>query len=503
MTDLAERFIDIFDGLERAYGIYQIDSVKTGGKQVGKAVTLNKPVTVQLWQEHLSGKKGIGIIPIKDNSCCKFGAIDIDVYAGLNHTAVYKQVKTNNFPLVPCRSKSGGCHLFLFTSEEVPAALMQSKLREMAALLGFGNCEVYPPQTEILVERGDIGQWINMPYFNGVKGLRYAIDEKGNALSAADFITQVDKTRLTKKQLEDIKVKVQSDLEEGPPCLQYLVTQGFPQGVRNEGLFNLGVYAKKAFPDHWKEKVEELNSKYMHPPLTSVDVQGVLKSLRKKDYFYRCTSQPLAAYCNKQTCMTRTYGIGTSTLPALINLTKFNSMPPIWFVTVEDSGRLELTTEDLQLPARFQKRCMESLNMMPPIPSRDRWQQLMQKLLENVTVIDAPVDASPSGQLFELLEKFCTGRAQAQNKNELLLGKPLTEDNKHYFRMSDFMAYLERQHFREFKVNKITSMLKDKLKAEHHFLLLKGKGVNFWSIKAFDQQTEEHDIPEFEDKEVY
>jgi hypothetical protein len=503
MESLASTFIDIFDGLERAYGTYQIDTAKQNGKQVGRAATLNKPVTEKLWEDHLSGKKGIGIIPIKDNSCCKFGAIDIDIYAGLDFKQIYKEVKQHKFPLVVCRSKSGGCHLFLFTKEEVPAALIQGKLKAMAAVLGHGNCEIYPRQTEILVERGDIGQWINVPYFNGVKGLRYAVDEAGAPVSAHDFIKLVEEVRLTLQQLEAIQIVVKADLEDGPPCLQYLITQGFPVGVRNEGLFNLGVYLKKAFQDNWKEKVDEFNHKYLKPPLTSTDVQGVLKSLRKKDYFYKCQSAPLVSYCNKQLCMTRQYGIGASTLPTLGNLTKYNSAPPIWFVTVEDTGRLELTTDDLQNPIRFQKRCMEALNLMPPIPPREKWQPVIQKLLEQVTIIEAPADASPVGQLIEYLEKFCTSRVQAQNKDELLLGKPLTEGGRHFFRMSDFMAYLERQHFREFKVNKVTSIIKEKFKSEHHFLLLKGKGVNFWSIQEFDHQTEGHDVPTFENTEPY
>ena len=84
MKDLVKRFLDIFDGLDRAYGTYQINSKRVDGKQLGDAVTLKKPVNEALWLGHLTGKTAIGIIPIKDNSCCKFGAIDIDVYASLN-----------------------------------------------------------------------------------------------------------------------------------------------------------------------------------------------------------------------------------------------------------------------------------------------------------------------------------------------------------------------------------------------------------------------------------
>ncbi len=93
MRDLAKRFMELFDGLDRAYGTYEIDTKRADGKQLGKATTLKKPVTIELWMDHLQGKQGIGIIPIRDNSTCKFGAIDIDVYSGLNLTGIIKEIK--------------------------------------------------------------------------------------------------------------------------------------------------------------------------------------------------------------------------------------------------------------------------------------------------------------------------------------------------------------------------------------------------------------------------
>lgn len=503
MSNLAEQFMELFDGLDRAYGTYQITSTRADGKQVGQAVTLKKPVTRELWEAHLAGGQGLGIIPIKDNSCCRFGAIDIDVYSNLDLPKLTKQVKKLGFPLVPCRSKSGGCHLFLFTTEEVAADLLQNKLKEMAAILGFGKCEIYPRQTKILVERQDLGQWINVPYFNGVKGLRYGIDEQGAPISPEDFIQIAKASRISDKQLRELKLDIRPDLQDGPPCLQYLISQGFPEGTRNDGLFNLGVYLLKAYPDDWKLRLEEYNRKFMQPPLGSTEVQGVFKSLDKKDYFYTCEKAPVVAFCNKSLCMTRKFGIGAMTMPNLNSLTKFNCDPPIWFLDVDGCGRLELTTDDLQNQVRFQKRCIESLNIMPPTIRKDQWQQTIQKLLEQVIVIAAPVDASPVGQLLEHLEKFCTTRVQAQTKDELLLGKPYSEDNKHFFRISDFMAYLERLHFREFKVAKVTSIIKDSCKADHHFIMLKGKGVNCWSIPEFKRQTELHAIPEIKNTQPY
>ena len=53
-------------------------------------------------------------------------------------------------------------------------------------------------------------------------------------------------------------------------------------------------------------------------------------------------------------------------MPMFGTLSKFESDPPIWFLDVED-GRLELETEDLQNQQRFQRKCMNALNRMPPV----------------------------------------------------------------------------------------------------------------------------------------
>jgi len=137
---------------------------------------------------------------------------------------------------------------------------------------------------------------------------------------------------------------------------------------------------------------------------------------------------------------------------------------------------------------------MEKLNMMPAKMSDNAWNQLINNLFESLTVIEAPADASAVGQLFELVERFCTSRVQALSKDEILLGKPWTEDGKHYFRISDLMAFFDRQHFRDFKVYQVTSCLKQR-GAEHHFWNMKGKGVNLWSIAAFQKQEEGYEVP--------
>ena len=100
----------------------------------------------------------------------------------------------------------------------------------------------------------------------------------------------------------------------------------------------------------------------------------------------------------------------------------------------------------------------------------------------------------------EHIDRFCNGRVQAKNRDELILGKPWTEDDRHYFRITDLMAYLDRIHFRDYRVHQVTAILKAQ-DAKHHFFNCKGKGVNCWSIPSFNQNTEELEVPKVEGKD--
>ena len=75
-------FKEIFEGLNSAYGQTVLSDVYSeNGKQKTKSFTVKKPVTDELWENHLKGKEpGIGIVPINENNKCRWGCIDIDEY---------------------------------------------------------------------------------------------------------------------------------------------------------------------------------------------------------------------------------------------------------------------------------------------------------------------------------------------------------------------------------------------------------------------------------------
>ena len=266
-----DKFKNIFRGLTSAYGQYQKGENDANGKQKGKAFIVRGQVTEELFTNHLNGEgPALGIIPINENNQCVWGCIDIDEY-NFDHGNLVRNIRELKFPLVVCRSKSGGAHVFLFTKEPVAASQMQGALKKYADALGYEGVEIFPKQTEILVERGDTGNFLNLPYHNQMKGLRYAIKDDGTAGTIEEFYKLYD--LYVQSEIKEVKAEKKKEIEifkDGPPCLNRLAKDGFTEGSRNNALFNIAIYCKQAYPDSWEKMVDEYNLKYMKPsPLPS------------------------------------------------------------------------------------------------------------------------------------------------------------------------------------------------------------------------------------------
>ena len=148
----AEKFSQIFSGLEVAYGTYEIQRQQSNGKQAGQANVIKQPRTKETWEGHLSGKgPAIGIIPINENNMCKWGCIDVDQYSGFNHKELIDKITEMKLPLVVCRSKSGGAHVFMFCTDWISAKELQDTLSSISAALGYSGSEIFPKQITFLI----------------------------------------------------------------------------------------------------------------------------------------------------------------------------------------------------------------------------------------------------------------------------------------------------------------------------------------------------------------
>lgn len=505
MPELAKRFRALFAGLDRAHGVYVTSKNAVEGEKVkGRALTEHAPVTDELWQAHLEGKRGIGIVPLTDDGTVRWAGIDIDTYP-IDHAAIEKNLRATQLPLVVLRSKSGGAHLILFLAEPVSAKFVRAKLQEWAILIGYPGVEIFPKQNEL---RGpsDVGNWLNMPYFGGDKSARRAMYD-GQWLGVAEFLELAEGRRVTKEALDRFVIGGDEIFEDAPPCLQHLAKSGFPRGTRNKGLFNLGVFARLAYGDDWQEKVDEMNRRYMSPALSSGEVMTTVKSLARKNYFYSCSQDPIASVCNKDICRHRKFGIGENAAnaapPVLIgSITKIDSDPPVYVVEVEGC-KIECSSEDILSQMRFRKLVFERANRLIPILKGSLWDSLINEKMTTLDTIDAPADAGPEGQFKSHLDNFCTSRVTASSLDEMLLGKPFVNaaDGRTYFRSTDLLRYLEQMHFREFNERRIWAILK-RSGCAHHQFALKGKCVTAWSIPTIKAQDEPFNVPPIEGAEL-
>jgi len=454
-----DKFKRIFSGLTIAYGQYQPgDRGENGSKQQGKAFIVRKDVNDELWTNHLEGRgPALGIIPITDTNDCRWGCIDIDEY-NFNHASLVKIIRNYKLPLIVCRSKSGGAHVFLFTKENIPASLMQSKLKKMAIILGYEGSEIFPKQTEILVERGDTGNFLNLPYHNQMKGLRYAINDTGAGCTLEEFYQLYDVYSRTKKEVEEIKIekeKIEEAFPDGPPCLNKLAAIGFGEGSRNNALFNVAVYYKQSNPDTWEDKIVEANMEYMTPPLSNGEVQQLIKSVNRKGYDkYRCKDAPINSVCQAGLCRTKRFGVGygEEEMPVLGSLTKYTSNPPQWFLDVGET-RIELKSEQLYNPGMFALACLDQANKIVPVPKAQDWKQhFLKPMMSNLQEVEPLASLDPMNEITGLLQDWTTNRQSARTLDDIFNKLPFTEGEFTYFRLEDFYSFCKKNNWEMDKI---------------------------------------------------
>jgi hypothetical protein len=479
----------LFASYAEAYGTYQTPQGKQRANGVkmeikSSARTVRETLTIDIWTDHLSGHKPLGIIPIQNGDVCEWGCIDVDRY-DINLGEIATQLEKAKLPLVVCRSKSGGAHIYIFFSKPIDAGELQEKLREIAVSLGFGDCEIFPKQTTVLREKGDVGNWICAPYFAGDETARYSIKPGGQGRTLDEFLDYAEKLRVSPNEFLTVAASPAHDesLDGGPPCLQHLTTSGFPEGTRNNGLFALGTFCKKKFGDDWERVLEDYNRKFMQPPLNTEEVAAVVKSLRKKDYNYKCSDSPCVNHCNAIVCKTRRFGVGGGEeWPNLSGLSVLETDPPIWFLTV-NGQRIELGTDELIMYRRFHKVCVERLYLCFSMLTEKVWAQQIGTLMKEVIKIEAPPEAGVKGQFLELLQEFLTNRHRAETREEIAEGKPWFDDEKrlYYFRLQDLHNHLIRNKFDEFGRNQIAAILREM--GGNQYMVVRGKGMNTFCVE--------------------
>lgn len=506
---LGQHFLELFQGLMRAHGRYIIpEGTKADdkGKIVapgGMRVTVAEPVTVDLWEMHLAGTYGLGIVPINEDNKVHFAAIDVDVYP-LDLNALEEKIKKLKLPLILCRTKSGGAHLYLFMKEPAPAKLARERLVEWAVALGYPGVEVFPKQIKLSSDT-DFGNWINMPYQSGARSTRYAIKD-GRAIGPEEFLVYAVNMAITPEELKAHKAPARDPelsemLDGAPPCLETLASFGVPEGTRNSAMFNFVIYLKKRFPDDFARRAVVFNRRFMTPPLPDRELQTIIGGASAKDYGYKCKDEPICSVCSKDVCKKREFGVGGGTRNldpgvTLGALRKQETDPPVWTWNINGVD-IEFSTEALADQRLFRLRVFGIIHKFPAIVKPDAWEDMLEAAAASAKIIETPADATPEGQVLVHLERFCTSRTVARSLDELMLGKAWTDEvtGRTVFISTDFLQYLLQHRVQGVNEGKLLTMLRRTLDIGFHQHKIKGKPITCWSVPKFTVQNEDYDIP--------
>ncbi len=489
---------ELFRGYELAYGTYDVRRTSDRGKAEGKAQTIKGRLTAEMWQAHLAGEgPGIGVIPLLEDNTVVWSVLDIDVI-GIDHTALEAKVEQFGLPLVTARSKSGGAHLFLFLAEPARAGEVMSLMGAWAAVLGYGGCEVFPKQSSRF-DAKDVGNWLNMPYYEAKRTLRYGIKD-GAPLTLRDFCSYAESKKISFEEASKLtglpaspmgtgRVEGAGDIfYEGPPCLQALHAHGgFPEGTRNEGLSNTMVYLRHRFPDNWKDRAQEYNLAMCDPPLSLPELNSIVKSADRKTYAFRCSKAPLASHCHRRECLSRKFGVGESPegeeRPPLSGLTKYKGDPVIWYLDV-NGERLQVTTEELLNQNLFKRKVADAINRVIRSVPQPRWDRYIDELMRDCDEVEVPDDASPTGHFQALFDNFIRGQAQATSKDELAIrwNPYRTGEGEVWFRGPGLFEFLNRHGYKYKSQHHVWQMLRA-AGATKKLIQIAGRPTNVWIVK--------------------
>ena len=399
----------------------------------------------------------------------RFGAIDVDKYP-IDKKFYLDVIQDKNLPIIPILSKSGGLHLYVFTTRLVRAKDIRSFLEELLVPFKLPHAtEIFPKQTQLISTDGTVsnGNFINLPY-NGDD--RKALDVDGSQMPFEKFVQTVGLNLVDPKDFKKIKENIiyselkggGEEFEDGPPCLQKLTKEvmTFTDG-RDRFLYNYMVFAKKKYTDSWQKMVLQAGRKYFSfdEHWTDDHIKSKIKNWEKQKKGFTCTDPLLEPNCMKALCVKRKFGVlaGEKTnYPALSNLQKINIKPyPEWRVTVENAEENETiqlhckNTYKLTQVHEFKTVLFEQALIVAPSIKQDQFDEILKSISgkDKIEIIEPAEGTSPIDILKKLLEKHIYG-AQATNYMSFESGRPLVEGEFAWFVFDKFFDKLKNEEWK-------------------------------------------------------
>ena len=494
MEENIKKFIEFYSGLKRSYGYATMDKAVLSDEGKLKPVYgwTGYPITDNDYVQHLEGKRAIGIQPCDDEGKARFGAIDIDdkqhSYKNFPFQKYIDLIIKYNLPVIPVKSKSGGLHLCVFFKEKVSALFIRNFFDKILMTLGLpSNIEIYPKETELGTKSDgtpDDGHFINLPYFN--KTERVALNPHGGIFTFEQFIKVVELNLQTEESIEQFnKTHIKTLLNggndeflEGPPCLQIMTKNKLVDG-RDRFLYNYMVFAKKAYPDNWEEKVKEAARNYFEYDKNWDDkkVEVKIRSWRKETKGHTCNEDPIKDFCIKSECIKRQFGILSDKkkrYPKVSGLQKYDYPEPEYTFNIEKpdgSGVISCRAKNIrQITNQLEMRNLigNAAGFVPPMVKQWEYQESVIDVLfstKNPETIKPPKSATLEGILEQELIDWING-PEAKNDVSFRSGSVLFEKEDVYFKFTPFFDHIKNREWKENRL-KTTELMTRLFEAKH------------------------------------
>ena len=517
------RFLELFDGSKRKYGIFKPSGLKRAdGKVEGKYDWKEFPKDgseLSLFKDHINGVHSIGIVPIREDSTCSYGCIDVDKIKSVEEAnEVLAKIKSWNLPFVPFKSKSGGVHAYLFIDGSVPAKELKTKLTQLSLKLGRpkNTIDIFPVQTKL--NSDGTGNQINVPYFNAKDTgpeRRWAIKDydMNNLLTVEEFL-KMHINRITPADLLKVGFK---EISDNAPCIDYYLDNKVGEGERDKALLQYGCVMRKKF-DGDEDKIRDAMHDFSENYFLSKDgfsskefATKVSQVMKKRDVVDQkdetdiwqvrnnCRQIADLGHCDKVGCRTRKFGL----VEKVVMVTDYRMImtnPRRHLLTmVNEQGEeiiISMTTDQLWTQNAIAKRCWEEQVQWTHLPS-DEFQTMKDGWFSIMKVIDSYDEGEERlAEFFAILNAFIDEKRGANDITQLDYGMVYKSDKNHryFWNATSFKQYAKTKYNKSYELTlgeilaRICEEEKNKFpdkKDSHRRLLQLHKGYESYKSRCY------------------
>ena len=290
---ITKAFLRLFDGNQDRHLVLRGKAEKNDkGKLETKARLVDGPLTDEVAWAHLMGEASVGVSPVRADSTCLYGVLDIDWY-DMPEDDVDRVADRLRSRCAAFRSKSRGLHVYVFASEPVSARVMHDYLVTLRKRLPKNiarKTEMFPKATQTVVSDGDKPTSVNLPWHGQQRELAFLIDDESKKRALDEHGHMAMLSHITEKCR--VSASVMTQIADETPTLDtsdigYRVPDN-PAG-RNDLLLRVAASMQsRGWPDSELEaEIRRMNGDanfhhlFADGPLNESEISNILKRTKR------------------------------------------------------------------------------------------------------------------------------------------------------------------------------------------------------------------------------